>query len=199
MSADCSRAEADLRQEDGSYLNECSPGAATSGKNVWVSRTLLLLRHAKSDWSHPGLSDRERPLNKRGLHDAPRMGRLLVEQNLVPHVILSSDAVRARQTCEALVSSSGFRGELRYSGRLYLAEPETYLDALSEVAKCVPCVLLVGHNPGISNLVALLTGNTCEMPTAALCQLRLAVDAFEEVKATSSAEIAGFWRPKDLE
>ena len=77
-------------------------------------KTLLILRHAKSSWKHTNLSDHERPLNKRGKKAAPLIGQLLYEQDLVPDIILSSTARRARNTAEIVAEVSGFEGEIYY-------------------------------------------------------------------------------------
>jgi len=77
-------------------------------------KTLLILRHAKSSWKNPGLADHNRPLNKRGKRDAPRVGRLLRDKNLTPDLILSSTAKRALDTAEAAAESSGYEGEINH-------------------------------------------------------------------------------------
>jgi len=75
-------------------------------------KTLLVLRHAKSSWDDPALGDHERPLNKRGRRDAPRMGELVREYGLIPDVVISSDAVRARRTAEAVAEAARYAGEI---------------------------------------------------------------------------------------
>ncbi len=112
-------------------------------------KTIILMRHAKSSWKETDLADHERPLNKRGEKDAPRMGKLLRDHNLVPQVILSSTAVRCSQTAEAVADKIDYKNEVIYSPTLYLAEPQTYLDALQGLSDDVDCVLVVGHNPGL--------------------------------------------------
>ena len=101
-------------------------------------KTLLILRHAKSSWKHPELSDHDRPLNKRGRHDAPLIGHLLKEKGLVPDLIISSTAVRAKDT--ALVVG---------------ASPDVYIQAISDVAgdNNYSTLLVVGHNPGLEELI----------------------------------------------
>src|SRR5512137_2550352 len=95
-------------------------------------KTLLLMRHAKSSWKDTELEDLQRPLNKRGRRLAPRMGELLREKELVPQLIYSSNAVRARQTAEFLAGATGYTGDIRYQESLYLAEPSAYLDAIAQ-------------------------------------------------------------------
>ena len=89
-------------------------------------KTLLILRHAKSDWETPDVADHDRPLNGRGKRDAPRMGRLLRDENLVPDLIISSTAKRARKTAKLVAEASGYEGEIRLAETLYLAGPEAY-------------------------------------------------------------------------
>ena len=79
---------------------------------ILVMKTLLLLRHAKSSWSDPTLPDHDRPLNKRGIHDAPRMGKLLRHEHLMPDLILSSTAVRAKKTAELVAKACKYKGEI---------------------------------------------------------------------------------------
>jgi phosphohistidine phosphatase len=75
-------------------------------------KTLLVLRHAKSSWNDTSLDDHERPLNKRGRRDGPRMGELVREHRLTPDIIISSDAVRARRTAEAVAEAARYAGEI---------------------------------------------------------------------------------------
>jgi phosphohistidine phosphatase len=75
-------------------------------------KSVLILRHAKSSWKHPELADHDRPLNRRGKRDTPLMGRLLKKEDLVPEIIISSTATRARSTAEAVAKSSGYKGEI---------------------------------------------------------------------------------------
>lgn len=163
-----------------------------------MSRTLILLRHAKSSWKESGLDDHERPLNKRGQHDAPRMGRLLVEQGIVPDRIVSSTAVRARTTAAEVASACDFPGEIVLSRRLYLAAPATYVEIASELGSDAETAMFVGHNPGIEELVELLTGQDETMPTAALACIRLPIDGWADLGPATCGELLGFWRPKEL-
>ncbi len=93
-------------------------------------KILLILRHAKSSWKDTSISDHARPLNKRGKKTAPRMGQVLYENDFVPDVILSSTAVRARDTADMVAEASGFEGEVIYLEDFYHAWPSDYLDVL---------------------------------------------------------------------
>ncbi len=161
-------------------------------------KTLLVLRHAKSSWSEPALDDHERPLNARGRRDAPRMGALVRELGLMPDVVISSDAVRARLTAEAVVESARHPGEILLEPRLYLASPPDILSLLQAVAEPAETVMIVGHNPGLEELVAHLTGKRLDLPTAALAQLALPIDRWRDLTASTRATLVGHWRPKDL-
>ena len=109
-----------------------------------MTLTLILMRHAKSDWGSPGLADHDRPLNSRGLRDAPAMGQWLREKDHLPDQVLCSTATRTRQTLEGLridVSTT-------FLPSLYHAEPDTMHDALLQAQG--RSVLMIGHNPGIA-------------------------------------------------
>ncbi len=161
-------------------------------------KTLLLMRHAKSSWKQASLADRARPLNKRGKRDAPRMGELLRRQDLVPECIVSSAAQRARETAERLAEATGYDGEILYLNQLYAAEPSEYLAALRVVPEQVERVLLVGHNPGLEDLLELLTGEWQRLPTAAIAHLLVPADRWEYVRADGSAQLVHIWRPREL-
>ena len=90
-------------------------------------KSVLLLRHAKSSSKHPDLADHDRPLNKRGKRDSPLMGRLLKKEDLVPNIIISSTAIRARATAQAVAKASGYKGEIILNKSLYASGREAYL------------------------------------------------------------------------
>ena len=100
-------------------------------------KTLLLLRHAKSSWKDGDLDDHDRPLNKRGKRDAPRMGQLLRDQDLLPELILTSSARRCRKTAEHVIQSSGYRGETRITGELYEAGAKQLRHRDSPLCSCM--------------------------------------------------------------
>ncbi|MEE3368832.1 MAG: histidine phosphatase family protein [Planctomycetota bacterium] len=161
-------------------------------------KTLLILRHAKSSWDLAGQADHERPLNPRGQRAAPRMGTLLRDEQLVPDHIISSTACRARQTVEALVSSSGFCGITQWENALYLAPPDVYRTFLQQLSTDPQRVLVVGHNPGLEDLILQLTGRHETMPTAALAQVTLPIDSWEELNFLQNGELTSHWQPRNL-
>lgn len=161
-------------------------------------KTLLLLRHAKSSWQDPGLEDHDRPLNPRGLRDAPRMGQLLRDRDLLPDLILCSSARRAQETAERVLESSGYDGELQIRRDLYHAGPATCLEVLGDLPEEIECVLLIGHNPGLEEVLDRLAGRYERMPTAALAHLALEIATWRDLKLGVDAELVDFWRPREL-
>ena len=160
-------------------------------------KTLFILRHAKSSWDQPGLTDIERPLNERGRRDAPRMGRLVRERALRPDVILCSPAERARQTAALVAAAAGLDAAPRYDERIYEASAGRLIDVLSEVEREAESVLLIGHNPGVEKLIEVLTGASGRMTTAALARLSLDIDAWDKV-GVGSGRLEWVVRPKEL-
>lgn len=162
-------------------------------------KTLLVLRHAKSSWDDPALDDHERPLNARGERDAPRMGRLARKKRLAAEVIVSSDALRARLTAQAMADATGYRGQILLDPRLYHASAAEILAVLrSTVEHHVATVMIVGHNPGLEDVVAQLTGELESLPTAALAQIDLPIDRWPDLTTSTRGTLVGLWRPKEL-
>ena len=160
-------------------------------------KTLLVLRHAKSSWSDSALDDHERTLNQRGLRDGPRMGKLVREHGLTPDVIISSDAVRARLTAAAVAQAAGYRQDIRFEEALYAASAADILAVLRTVTQATAgTVMIVGHNPGLEELVAQLTGEQPDLPTAALAQIVLPIDRWRDLKKTTRGRLLDLWRPK---
>lgn len=125
---------------------------------------LILARHAKSDWADEGLDDHDRPLNDRGRRDAPAMARSVLRRGVRPEVLLSSTAVRARSTADAFAEE--FEVEVTERPELYLAEPEALLDAARTSGARE--VMVVAHDPGMSDLVSRLADRDVRMVTSAV-------------------------------
>jgi phosphohistidine phosphatase len=158
----------------------------------------LLLRHAKSSWSDSRLEDHDRPLNARGERDAPRMGAFLRRKRLIPDVIISSDAVRARLTAEAAAEAAGYQGTIAFDNRLYLAAPAEMIGVLRAVSDEHKTAMLVGHNPGLEQLVEQLTGEQQDMPTAALAHIQLPMMRWNDLALETHGSLVDLWRPKQL-
>ena len=153
--------------------------------------TLLLLRHAKSDWSTP-VSDHKRPLNKRGIRDAPMMAKRLKKHGYRPDRMLSSSAQRARATAELFAKT--LRSKLVLVDALYDADKNTIIDLIRQTDEGIKDLMLVGHNPAWEILVENLTGEDMVMPTCSTVQI--AFDChWKEIKE-GGGEIVYFDYPK---
>jgi len=167
--------------------------------------TLLVLRHAKSSWGDDALPDHERPLNKRGRRDAPHMALHLAHAAPRPAQVLCSTAVRARQTLDAVLSALPTPPPVALEPELYLASAGALLERLDALPAEADPVLLVGHNPGLENLVQGLAGRGEPeaagrlregLKTATLAVLEC--PAWPEL-APRSAQLTALVRPRDLE
>lgn len=163
-----------------------------------MSLTLLLMRHAKSDWSNDSLTDHERPLNQRGQKAAPLMGRHLALRRLVPDLLITSNAVRATQTAALVAEACGYAGKIVERSNLYLAPPKTYLELLRDIPSTAQRVMMIGHNPGLSDLASQLTAHECSMPTGAVCQIEFAAASFVQLSNPPSGRWIGLFTPKEL-
>ncbi len=170
---------------------------------------LTLLRHAKSDW-HSGVhKDKARPLSARGREDAPRMGRWLAQQAVIPDIILSSSAVRTAQTVAAInVHLRLSNDRIVFMDALYAASRHTLLQVIAKYSPCYEHILLTGHNPGMEELLCFLsktppppskTGKL--MSTAAVAVLRCpAAESAGKpgIAERGTAELISLMRPKEL-
>jgi len=160
-------------------------------------KTVLLMRHAKSSWKDYKLKDFERPLSKRGKREAPLMGKMLAEKELVPQMILSSPAVRARSTAEIVSEKCGYRGEITYVDSFYLAEPEIYAAAIRSLPDEIERAMIIGHNPGLEALLQILSGQVESLPTSAIAYLVFPAQYWKEFDRVGHPEICELWRPPD--
>jgi phosphohistidine phosphatase len=135
-------------------------------------KSVLILRHAKSSWKHPDINDHDRPLNKRGKRDAPYMGDLLQNEDLVPDLIISSTAKRTYSTAKTVAKAAGYEGDIVLNQSIYAAPPTAYIDVLRNLSNEYTRVLMVGHNPGLEQLVNMLSGEEHVMPTCSLVHVQ---------------------------
>jgi phosphohistidine phosphatase len=122
-------------------------------------RRLILLRHAKSDWSESGKPDRARTLSQRGMRAAPLIGRYLAEHDLVPHHAIVSVAERTRQTWQLLGEAVTAPPRVVFDDRIYEAAPADILAAIADAPGSATRLLVVGHNPGLQTLALMLAGS----------------------------------------
>jgi phosphohistidine phosphatase len=162
-------------------------------------KTLLLLRHAKSSWKDSDRDDHDRPLNQRGKRDAPRMGQLLKDEQLLPDFILCSSAKRCRKTAEHVIHESGYRGETRITGELYEAGAQQLRSILAGLPDDFSCVLLIAHNPGLEELLERLTGAYAPLTTAALARLELPIARWPDLGDETRGTLVQVWQPRELD
>jgi len=161
-------------------------------------KTLLLMRHAKSSWDEGDLPDHDRPLNTRGEKNAPQMARALLEAGQKPALIVSSTALRARTTAFAVAEALQWKPEVRLRRELYMASAADILREAARAPDDVESLLLVGHNPGMEDLVSDLAVMRQAMPTAAIAAFGFELDAWSRIHP-SQAELLKVWRPKEID
>ncbi len=166
-----------------------------------MEKTLYLMRHAKSSLKKP-LPDHERPLNRRGKRAAERIGRELVRRRLFPELILASDAKRARATAKRLLRAfaSEAKPPLQLDPALYDADALTILEEIAATDEKIGDLLVIGHNPGISELALLLTGNQSLewLPTGAVIGMKIKGKRWKEI-APGDGELFLRLYPRELE
>jgi phosphohistidine phosphatase len=168
--------------------------------------TLSLLRHAKSSWKDPNLTDHERPLNSRGMAEAPVMGKAMVKHGLDPDLVLCSTARRTRDTLALVLPGLKTEPKVIYEDGLYHGTPAEMLGVLHEVGPVVGHVLLVGHNPELQEFALDLIGSgpkllkdrlEAKYPTAGLVVLRFPAGAWKDV-FVNSGKLELFLTPSDV-
>jgi len=157
-------------------------------------RRLMLLRHAKSDRSEPGGSDRERVLNGRGRETAPRIGAYMASHGLVPDLVISSPAARTKETWELVAPALRKPPRVRYDEDIYRNDPRLLIDLIAETEPGVQVLLLVGHNPSLASVAELLTASGHgdarqrlreNFPTAALAVIDFPFDSWDAIHPRS--------------
>lgn len=155
-------------------------------------KKLYIVRHAKSSWDDFQISDFERPLNRRGLNDAPMMGKKLKELGLIPQQIISSSANRAITTARLLAENMDFtKSKIIEKKELYLADPNAMMKVANLVKKEIDSLMLIGHNPGLTQLINKLSGeNLFNLPTCAISGIQFEVDDWKEISAGLGRQFA---------
>ena len=160
-------------------------------------KTLLLMRHAKSNWDDPSLRDFDRPLAERGRRDAPRMARALVALDSMPDLIVSSPAARARETIEAVIREGRLTAPLTFNEAIYDATTAALMQVIRRLPDERQRVLLVGHNPGFEDLLTRLAGERGRMPTAAIACIEFQVDGWDDIE-DGQGKLVWLLTPKQL-
>ena len=160
-------------------------------------RILYLLRHAKSSWTDASLADFERPLKDRGREAAEQIGRFLAERKADISLLVSSPSVRTRQTVDIVLRNASLAVQPLFDERIYEASLNTLVRVVTELPDDQKTALLVGHNPGMEELLAFLAYETRQMPTCALAKINLECSSWREV-GRGSGRLDWFVTPKDL-
>ena len=168
-------------------------------------RILYVLRHAKSDWGDSSLKDFDRPLNGRGWKAAKAMGHEMRQRDLVPDLVLVSPAARTKETLVRAEEGFGEPFNAEEVRSIYLAETETLIDLVRAAPAEARRLMIVGHNPGMHEVVLAMTGGPRELreevasrfPTAALAEISFDVADWSAV-TLGSGRIRSFVKPRDL-
>ena len=166
-----------------------------------MSKELLIMRHAKSSWDDHSQRDHDRPLNQRGLCDAPRMAGLLSELHLEPDLILTSSARRARATADLMLENLNRQHlQLEIVAEFYHAQPDIYVDHCRRLADQFQRPMVIGHNPGLEDWIGQIAGQWPSMSTAAIAHVTLDINHWSEFKSTKSANatLNHIYRPKEI-
>ncbi len=169
-----------------------------------MKHTLLIMRHAKSDWTADKGSDFDRPLNARGIRDAAKMGRWLKKEGYLPDVIVSSPALRAKETISRVCDELGINGKkIVWDRQVYEAHLDDLLEVIAIHANGASCMLLAGHNPGLDTLVSYLTQGELPLSTSGKLMTTAAIAVLDYGKKTvaparAAAGLVTIARPKEV-
>ena len=154
-------------------------------------KRLTLMRHANAQWKDPQVSDFDRPLNRRGTSEAEAMSRRLIELKLIPTILLTSSARRAQQTADIVARELGvLPRNMRSEESLYLAPVADILRVIQTTGPRIPHLMIVGHNPGMTEIANLLAPTArIDLATAAICSLTFDVRSWLDVQADRLREV----------
>lgn len=161
-------------------------------------KTLFLMRHAKSSWKDDTLADFERPLNGRGKRAAETMGQYLKHHATTPELILCSPSERTRETLKLVLKAAKWTTEVRYDQRIYEASGMRLAEVVSQIENDRKVAMLIGHNPGIEELLLLLTSERNEVPTGVVAKLVLKTTKWTNA-IDKRATLDWLTKPRDLE
>ncbi len=165
-----------------------------------MNRRLIILRHAKSAWNTDAPTDHDRPLNKRGRRDAPRIGERIKEMSWTPEQVYSSDSQRTRETWQRMKDALGAGDlEVSFTRDLYHADIEEVRQVLADTPDSVSTVMVIGHNPGWENVVSILSGDDERMTTCNAAMMTIDAESWKNAGAMDGCwELQHLLRPKEL-
>jgi len=148
-------------------------------------KTVYLIRHAKSDWSEENKADLDRGLSKRGSKDLKLMGSYLLGKKIKPDLILSSPALRAKLTAKKISKKIKYDKDIKYIDKLYMPDPETILDILSDQKDKNKKIFVINHNPALTELANMLTDkNIDNIPTLGIVAIKFDIKKWKDIKET---------------
>jgi len=148
-----------------------------------MPKTLILYRHAKSDWGAKSGSDHERPLNERGIDTAEIMGKVLALSNQVPELVITSTAVRAKETLILSMESGEWRCDVHEEASIYHEDTGAVVEIIKSVENKYDDIMLVGHEPKWSMLASMLIGGgQINFPTACMCKIEFDINKWENIE-----------------
>jgi len=162
------------------------------------NKTLYLIRHAKSSW-HNDLRDHDRPINERGIHDASMMGMRLVHQGVAPEIIISSSATRAQMTSQLIAQEIGYKKEaIKVNPEIYGVSSKGLIESIHQFDNTLNKIMLVGHNPVITETVNWLTGSKIEnIPTCGVTILGVSSSSSWRDFSKESVDLIHYDYPKN--
>ena len=161
-------------------------------------KSVILFRHGKSDWDADYNTDHNRPLAKRGIKAAKRMGKYLAELDQMPDLVISSTAVRAKTTVQLAMESGEWSSEFKLDRSIYGGSSGTLLDLLYNINDSMRVACLVGHEPTFSSFISSCTNSGwIRFPTASMARLNFEVSAWKEIRF-GQGTLAWLTRPKEL-
>jgi len=150
-------------------------------------KTLILIRHAKSCWDNPSLEDFLRPLNKRGKKDAPLMAQKLKDKQIIPDLIISSPSIRTEQTLGYFLEKFNSNKKVIFDENIYEAPYENLLQIIRQIDNLHKTIFLIGHNPGLNNLVNSLIDNFINnIPTTGIVRIDFDTGSWKEINRSNS-------------
>ena len=165
-----------------------------------MTKTLYLIRHAKSSWKDASLADYDRKLNKRGKRDAPKMGHRLYEQGIKIDLLLSSPARRAKLTAKAVAEAIVYeKSDIQWKKDLYHADSTQILQQIHQIANQYYSVGIFGHNPGLTDFQNELCDEAIDnIVTTGIACIQLDVDSWEDIRLNGSGKLLWYDYPKRL-
>tara|TARA_Y100001934_G_C12332329_1_gene765766 strand:- start:829 stop:1326 length:498 start_codon:yes stop_codon:yes gene_type:complete len=161
-------------------------------------RSIILFRHGKSDWNANYESDHNRPVSKRGTKAAKKMGRYLSNIDQVPDLIISSTALRARNTAEIAINAGKWSSKLVLEKQIYESNVETLISIISKQSNEYNSICLVGHEPTFSSFIERCNNSTwSRFPTASMAQINFNINSWYDIDLKFGS-LVWLIRPKEL-